>query len=73
MILFLNYLKPWISHITISDVYSLLTWLIQKLGSEVNIANVDPDDILCLEAERKNLEAHMRYKYIKINCYFEEK
>jgi len=52
---------PWISHITISDIYSLLSWLIGNLGSEVNIANVSPQDILCLEAERVNLGPHMRF------------
>ena len=52
---------PWISHITISDIYSVLSWLIQKLGPEVNIANVSSQDILCLEAERVNLGPHMRF------------
>jgi len=52
---------PWISHIKISDIYSLMSWLIQNLGTDVNIANVSPEDILCLEAERVNLGPHMRF------------
>ena len=52
---------PWIPQIKISDIYTLISWLIQNLGSEVNIANVSPEDILCLEAERVNLGPHMRF------------
>lgn len=52
---------PWIPKITVSDIYSLMSWLIENLGTEVNIANVDPDNILCLEAERTNLGVHMRF------------
>jgi len=52
---------PWIPKITVSDIYSLMSWLIENLGTEVNIANVDPDDILCLEAERTNLGVHMKF------------
>ena len=52
---------PWIPKITVSDIYSLISWLIENLGTEVNIANVDPDDILCLEAERTNLGVHMKF------------
>ena len=52
---------PWIPKIIVSDIYSLMSWLIENLGTEVNIANVDPDDILCLEAERTNLGVHMKF------------
>jgi len=52
---------PWISKITISDIYSLQCWLIENLGSEVNIANVEPSEVLCLEAERTNLGPHMKF------------
>jgi len=52
---------PWIPKITVSEIYSLMSWLIENLGTEVNIANVDPDNILCLEAERNNLGAHMKF------------
>jgi phosphosulfolactate synthase len=50
----------WISGITISHIYSLQVWLIEKLGNEVNIGNVDPGEVLCLEAERNNLGTHMK-------------
>lgn len=52
---------PWIPKITVSEIYSLMSWLIENLGMEVNIANVDPEDVLCLEAERTNLGAHMKF------------
>jgi phosphosulfolactate synthase len=51
----------WISNIKISDIYSLMSWLVKNLGSKVNIANIDYQDILCLEAERLNLGPHMRF------------
>lgn len=51
----------WISGITISHIYSLGVWLIEKFGAEVNIGNVDPFEVLCLEAERNNLGTHMRF------------
>jgi len=52
---------PWIPKITVSDIYSLQNWLIDNLGSEVNIANVEPYEVLCLEAERTNLGPHMKF------------
>jgi len=52
---------PWIPKITVSDIYSLMSWLIENLGSEVNIANVEPSEVLCLEAERTNLGVHMKF------------
>lgn len=52
---------PWIPKITVSDIYSLIIWLIENLGSEVNIANVEPSEVLCLEAERTNLGVHMKF------------
>jgi phosphosulfolactate synthase (CoM biosynthesis protein A) len=33
----------------------LQVWLIENLGSDVNIANVDPFEVLDLEVERINL------------------
>ncbi len=45
----------WIPKITISDIHSLQVWLIENLGSDVNIANVDPFEVLDLEVERMNL------------------
>ena len=52
---------PWIPKITVSDIYSLQIWLIENLGAEVNIANVEPSEVLCLEAERTNLGVHMKF------------
>jgi len=51
---------PWIPKTTASDIYSLQVWLIENLGSEVNIANVEPYEVLSLETERTNLGAHMK-------------
>jgi len=51
----------WISGITISDIFSLQIWLIDHLGSNVNIANVDDVHVLSLEAERLNLGARMKF------------
>lgn len=52
---------PWIPKMTISDIYILQKWLIDNLGAEVYIANVEPSEILCLEAERTNLGTHMKF------------
>ncbi|HDY90125.1 MAG TPA: hypothetical protein ENH82_18655 [bacterium] len=51
----------WIPGITISHIYSLQVWLIEKFGPEVNIGNVEPGEVLCLEAERNNLGTHMKF------------
>lgn len=45
----------WIPKIAVSDIYSLQVWLIANLGPDVNIANVDPFEVLDLEVERMNL------------------
>ena len=45
----------WIPKIAVSDIYSLQVWLIENLGPDVNIANVDPFEVLDLEVERINL------------------
>ncbi|MBA7498492.1 Phosphosulfolactate synthase [subsurface metagenome] len=45
----------WIPKIAVSDIYSLQVWLIENLGPDVNIANVDPFEVLDLEVERMNL------------------
>lgn len=51
---------PRLAGITACNIYFLQTWLIKHLGSNVNIANVEPQEVLCLEAERMNLGSHMR-------------
>lgn len=50
----------WIPGITVSDIYALQVWLIEAFGASVNIANVDPKDVMCLEAQRNNLGTHMK-------------
>lgn len=43
---------PWIRGVTLSDVHETTRWLLNRFGTEVNIANVSPDDVLKLEALR---------------------
>jgi len=43
---------PWIEGVTQSDVHKMTRWLIDHFGSEVNVANVSPDNVLKLEALR---------------------
>ena len=52
--------SPRLPKITISQIYFLATWLINYFGPDVNIGNVEPGEILCLEAERLNLGSHMK-------------
>ncbi|MFZ5641540.1 MAG: phosphosulfolactate synthase [Bacillota bacterium] len=37
--------------------YLMQTWLVGNLGNDVNVGNIEPDEILVLEATRRNLEA----------------
>lgn len=46
---------PWIKGITLSDVHETTGWLLERFGPEANIANVDPDSVLKLEALRLNI------------------
>ena len=39
--------------------YSTQTWLIQNLGMEANIGNMDPEEVLQLEGLRRNLDSNM--------------
>lgn len=43
---------PWIKGVTLSDVHETMRWLLDRFGPDVNIANVDPDSVLTLEALR---------------------
>ena len=52
---------PWIPNITVSDIFSLQVWLIDNLGPEVNIANINPYEVFNLEVERINLGSHMKF------------
>lgn len=46
---------PWIKGINPGDVYQLKTFLVHEFGSNVNLANVMPDDVLETEALRVGL------------------
>ena len=46
---------PWIEGVTGSDVHRLRRELIDRYGTEVNIGNVAPDDLMSLEACRRGL------------------
>jgi len=43
---------PWIHGVTLSDVHEMTCWLLDRFGSEANIANVNVEDIFKLEALR---------------------
>lgn len=46
---------PWIKGVNPGDVYQLKTFLVQEFGTNVNLANVMPDDVLETEALRVGL------------------
>ncbi|MEK6233972.1 MAG: phosphosulfolactate synthase [Planctomycetales bacterium] len=46
---------PWIRDINPSDVHRIMRWLINRFGSDCNIADVPPDLVLTLEALRVRL------------------
>ena len=46
---------PWIGGVTASDVHRLRRDLIDRCGTEVNIGNVAPGDLMSLEAYRRGL------------------
>lgn len=43
---------PWITHVTLNDVYEMQKQLIGALGPDVNLGNVMPDTVFSLEAQR---------------------
>ena len=43
---------PWIKGVTLSDVHEMTRWLLDRFGSNANLANVSPDDVMKLEALR---------------------
>lgn len=51
----------WIKGVTESDICLFECWLIDNFGSNVNIANVSPDHVLNMEAERVNLGTSMKF------------
>lgn len=46
---------PWNEGVRTSDGHALRRWLIQRFGPEVNLANVPPDEIVAVEAERRGI------------------
>lgn len=46
---------PWIKGVNPGDVYQLKTFLVKEFGTNVNLANVMPDDVLETEALRVGL------------------
>ena len=46
---------PWVEGVTDTDVHRLRRGLIDRYGTEVNIGNVAPDDLMSLEAYRRGL------------------
>jgi len=46
---------PWIKGVTLSDVYQMKKFLIERFGPDANIANVQPDDVFETEALRCGL------------------
>ncbi len=43
---------PWIKGVTLSEVHEMTRWLLCRFGHEANIANVNVEDVLKLEALR---------------------
>jgi phosphosulfolactate synthase len=43
---------PWIAGVTLSDVHQMTCWLLNRFGTDTNIANVGVDEVLKLEALR---------------------
>ena len=46
---------PWISDIHLCDVHRMTVWLVDNLGPDVNIANVDHHNLLELETLRRGI------------------
>jgi phosphosulfolactate synthase len=46
---------PWISGVTLHQVYDMRKLLVKAFGPDVNIANVKPDDVFDTEALRVGL------------------
>ena len=46
---------PWIAGVHHCDVHALRKDLIARFGANVNLANVDPDELIAVEAYRRQL------------------
>lgn len=55
----------WIANVHHHEIHQLMAWLVEQLGSEVNIANVGTGDVLMLETLRTGLGVTMRLDDLK--------
>jgi phosphosulfolactate synthase (CoM biosynthesis protein A) len=46
----------WVRGVSGFEVHHTMVQLVEQFGSDVNIGNVDPDDVLLLECVRRNFE-----------------
>jgi phosphosulfolactate synthase (CoM biosynthesis protein A) len=46
---------PWIAGVNLHDVHRMRRELIDRYGFQVNLGNVAPDDLMTLEAYRREL------------------
>jgi phosphosulfolactate synthase len=46
---------PWIEGVHLCDQHALRSWLVQRFGPEVNLANVPPEEILSVETLRRGI------------------
>ena len=49
---------PWIENVALHDVHRMRRELLQRYGSEVNIGNVSPDEVIVTETLRRGLGAN---------------
>lgn len=52
----------WIRGVSASDVHEMQVWLLERVGPDVNVANVQPSDVLAFEALRRNLGVKMDFE-----------
>ena len=52
----------WIAGISASDIHTMQVWLLERIGTDANVANVQPDDVLAFEALRRNLGVKMDFE-----------
>jgi len=51
----------WIEGIGESVIHEMQVWLLERVGPEVNVGNLDPKDVMSFEALRRNLGVKMRF------------
>lgn len=52
----------WIRGVSASDIHEMQVWLLDRIGPDANVANVQPDDVLAFEALRRNLGVKMDFE-----------